>query len=605
VENTNSNRKLIIIGLFLLVFFIYIIRLFTLQVLDSSYKLSAENNVFRHIIQYPTRGLIFDRNGKLLVFNQSVFDVVVVPNEIEEFDTLFFCKLIDIEKDELKDKLNDAKNYSGYKPSIIIQLLNFKQYSLLQESIYKFKGFYTQERTVRSYTQPIAASVLGYVGEVDASDINRNPYYISGDYIGKSGIEKSYEEVLRGKKGVKIQMVDVHNRVKGSYEEGKYDTAAIVGANIITSIDADLQAYGEQLLKNKKGSVVAIEPATGEILALLTSPTYDPSLLVGRERTKNYRKLQFDKDKPLYNRAIQGRFNPPGSTFKTVNALIGLQEGVITTKTSLPCNGGYRVGSFHQHCHHGGSVNFQRSISGSCNAYYSQVFMRILRDNKFDSISHAYANWRKHLLTFGIGRRLGTDLSHESKGTIYTKEFYDKRYKGKQWRPLQFVSMAIGQGEVGVTQLQLANMCAVIANRGFYYIPHVVKAINEKDSIDSRFYRKRKVSIDREHFDPVIDGMEKAVSSGTATRAYLPHIKICGKTGTAENPQGKDHSIFIAFAPMDNPKIAIAVYIENGGFGSTYAAPIASLMIEKYLTDSISRPYVERRMLDAKIKYDE
>jgi penicillin-binding protein 2 len=605
VENTNSNRKIIIIGLFLLVFFIYIVRLFTLQVLDSSYKLSAENNVFRHIIQYPTRGLIFDRNGKLMVFNQSVFDVVVVPNEIEEFDTLLFCKIVEVEKAELIQKIKDAKQYSRYKPSIIIGLLDFEKYSLLQESIYKFKGFYIQERTVRSYARPIAASLLGYVGEVDTSDINRNPYYISGDYIGKSGIEKSYEEVLRGKKGVKIQMVDVHNRLKGSYEGGKYDTTAIVGSNLITSIDADLQAYGELLLQNKRGSVVAIEPGTGEILALLTSPTYDPGLLVGRERTKNYRKLQFDESKPLYNRAIQGRYNPPGSTFKIVNALIGLQEGVITTKTSLPCNGGYRVGSFHQACHHGGSINFTRSISGSCNAYYSQVFMRILRDNKFDSISHAYANWRKHLLTFGIGRRLGTDLSHESKGTIYTKEFYDKRYKGKEWRPLQFVSMAIGQGEVGVTQLQLANMCAVVANRGFYYIPHVVKAINETDSIDKRFYRKRKVSIDEKYFEPVVEGMEQVVSAGTARSAYLPHIKICGKTGTAENPQGEDHSIFIAFAPKDNPQIAIAVYIENAGFGSTYAAPIASLMIEKYLTDSISRPYVEQRILDTKIKYDE
>ena len=507
MENTNSNRKLIIIGLFLVVFFIYIIRLFTLQVIDSSYKLSAENNVFRHIIQYPTRGLIFDRNGELLVFNQSVYDVVVVPNEIGEFDTLLFCNFIDIKKEEFKEKLREAQKYSKYKPSIIIQLLDFKRYSLLQENIYKFKGFYTQARTIRSYSQPIAASVLGYVGEVDTSEINRNPYYISGDYIGKSGIEKAYEDVLRGKKGVKIQMVDVHNRLKGSYEEGRYDTTAIVGANITTTIDAELQAYGEKLLRNKKGSVVAIEPSTGEILALVTSPSYDPKLLVGRERTKNYRKLYLNPQKPLYNRATQGRFNPPGSTFKPVMALIGLQEGVISTKTSLACNGGYRVGSFHQHCHHGGSVGFLRSISGSCNAYYSQVYMRILRDNKFDSISHAFENWRKHLLTFGIGRKLNTDLTNESAGIIYSKAFYDKRYKGKQWRPLQFVSMSIGQGEVGVTQLQLANMTAVLANRGFYYTPHVVKTINKKDSIDKRFYRKRRVTIDEEHFGPVVEGL--------------------------------------------------------------------------------------------------
>lgn len=604
MENQNSNRKIIIVGFFLIILLIYTVRLFSLQVMESSYKLSAENNVFRHIVQYPTRGLIFDRNGKLLVYNQPVYDVVVVPNEIEEFDTTLICKITKIEKEELISKLKKARRYSRYKQSIVIQQLGFKEYSLLQENIFKFKGFYTQERTVRSYNYPIAASILGYIGEVDTSITNNNSYYKSGDYIGQSGIEKAYEEALRGKKGVKIQMVDVHNRVKGSYKEGKYDTLAIVGKNIISTIDADLQAYGERLMQNKKGSVVAIEPSTGEILTLITSPSYDPGLLVGRERTKNYRKLQVDKTKPLYNRATQGRFNPPGSTFKMVQALIGLQEGVITTKTTLPCNGGYRVGSFHQHCHHGGAVNFLHSIQGSCNAYYSQVYMKILRNNKYDSISHAYQSWRNHLLTFGIGRKLNTDLTNESRGTIYTKAFYDRRYKGKEWRPLQFVSMSIGQGEVGVTQLQLANYCAAIANRGHYFIPHVVKSINEKDSIDSRFYEKQVVSIDKEYFEPVVEGMELVVTSGTARRAFVPHLTICGKTGTAENPQGKDHSIFIAFSPKEDPKIAIAVYVENAGYGSTYAAPIASLMIEEYLTDSISRPYVEDQILNAIIDYE-
>jgi len=408
---------------------------------------------------------------------------------------------------------------------------------------------------------------------------------------------------LRGKKGVKIFMVDVHNRIKGGFKEGKFDSIAVVGANLTTSIDARMQEYGESLMKNFKGSIVAIEPSSGEILALVTSPTYDPNLLVGKQRANNYKILQQDKSKPLFDRAISAMY-PPGSTFKTVDALIALQEGVITPQTIFPCNGGFRVGSFYQKCHHGGSINFIQSIQGSCNAYYSQVFMRILNDNKFDSIGNAYANWRNHLLDFGIGRKLNTDLSHELKGILYTKARYDKYFEGKKWKPLRLVSMAIGQGELGITPLQLANICAAIANRGFYYIPHIVKTINDNDKIDERFYLKQSLNINREYFDPVIEGMEMVVKAGTATVAFLPDIAICGKTGTAENPHGEDHSIFIAFAPKDNPKIAIAVFVENAGFGSTVAAPIASLIIEKYLTDSISRPYLEERILNTTIKYD-
>ncbi len=606
MEQNKLHKQIIVIALFLVVLLIYIIKLFTLQVLDSDYKLSAENNVFRHVIEYPARGLIFDRNGKLLVYNKPVFDISIIPNEIKSFDTLLLCKFLNIDKELLKKQIHNAKKHSRYKPSIILQAVDFKDYSLLQENLYKFKGFYLDKRTLRAYQKPIAANILGYISEVDTSITNNNKYYKSGDYIGRSGMEKSYEEALRGEKGVKIRMVDVHNRVKASYKNGKYDKASKAGKDLVSSIDADLQEYGEKLMQNKKGSIVAIEPASGEILTLLTSPTYNPELLVGRDRSKNYKILRRNKDKPLYNRALLGKFNPPGSTFKTVQALIGLQEGVITTSTNLPCNGGYSVGSFHQHCHHGGSVGFLRSIQGSCNAYYSQVFMKILRDEKFDSISHAYRNWRNHLLTFGIGRKLHIDLPYESKGTLYSKAYYDRTFKGKQWKPLRLVSISIGQGKIGVTQLQLANMCATIANRGFYYIPHIVKSINGgKDSLDKRFYEKQFTSIDRQHFEPVIDGMELVVLSGTARIAHIPNISVCGKTGTAENPQGKDHSIFMAFAPKENPKIAIAVYVENAGFGSRFAAPIASLMIEKYLTDSISRPYLEERMLNAKIEYDE
>jgi penicillin-binding protein 2 len=602
LENIYSNRKLFISGFVIFVLVIYGLRLFFLQVIDPSYKLSAENNVFRHITQYPSRGLLFDRHGELLVYNQSVYDLLVVPNEVKTFDTTLLCSIVGIAKQDLINKIKDARiKNTGYKPSIIIQLMDFKKYSLFQENLYNFQGFFAQPRTMRSYTRPIAASIFGYIGEVDTSTIKVNPYYKMGDYIGISGIEKYYENDLRGKKGVKIFMVDVHNRIKGSAKDGKYDTIAYVGSNLTTTIDADLQAYGESLLVGKRGSIVAIEPSTGEILALITNPTYDPNLLVGDQRAKNYRKLQLDPTKPLFNRAIKAMY-PPGSTFKLLNALIGLQEKVITTETVLPCNGGLRIGSFYQHCHHGGSVNFLYSIQGSCNAYYSQVFLRILNDKKFDSIGLAYANWRKHLSTFGIGRKLNTDLSYEVKGIIYPKEYYDKLFKGSSWKPLRLVSMAIGQGEVGTTPIQMANVVATIANRGYYYIPHIVKWINDNDSIEKRFYIRQYTDISPEYFGPVIDAMEMVVKSGTAVSAYIPSIVICGKTGTSENPHGPDHSIFVAFAPKDNPKIAIAVFVENAGFGSTFAAPIASLMIEKYLTDSISRPYVEERIIKTKFE---
>ena len=598
MENKFANRKVVILGFIVLILSIYIARLFYLQVPDNHYKRSAENNATRHIIQYPSRGLIFDRKGKLLAYNKPVFDVLAVFREVEAFDTTEFCNIVGENRAEFVKRFKQLKKSSSwFRPKIIISLLSYERYSLLEEKLYKFKGFYTQPRTIRAYAKPIAAAVLGYVGEVNNKDIEKDSYYQSGDYIGISGMEKSYEKEFRGKKGVKIFTVDVHNRIKGSYKDGKYDSVAYVGANITTTLDADLQAYGELLLKNKRGSLVAIDPSSGEILALVSSPSYNPNLLVGRERAKNYRKLQNDENQPLYNRAISAIY-PPGSTFKTVNALIGLQEKVITTRTVLPCNGGFRVGSFYQHCHHGSAVTFLHSIQGSCNAYYSQVFMRLMNNKNYDSVSLAFNSWRKYLLNLGIGRKLNTDLSYEQKGILYTKEHYDKVFKGN-WKPLRLVSMAIGQGELGITPLQMANVTATIANRGYYYIPHIVKEIQGKDSIDSRFYVKNYVGIDSVNFPPVIDGMELVVKSGTATRAFLPNITICGKTGTAQNPHGKDHSIFIAFAPKENPQIAISVYVENAGYGGTWAAPIASLMIEKYLTDSISRPYMEERILKA------
>ncbi len=599
MENKFANRKVIISGFIVLILLIYISRLFYLQVPDNHYKRSAENNATRHIIQYPSRGLIFDRTGELLAYNKPVFDVVAVFREVQAFDTTEFCNIVGEDRQKFVKKFKELKRTSSwFRPKIIISLLSFERYSLLEEKLYKFKGFYTQPRTIRAYAKPVAAAVLGYVGEVSKKDIEKDNYYQSGDYIGISGIERSYEKEFRGKKGVKIFTVDVHNRIKGSYKNGEYDSVAIAGRNITTTLDAELQAYGELLLKNKKGSLVAIDPGTGEILALVSSPTYNPNLLVGRDRAKNYKMLKNDKNQPLYNRAISAIY-PPGSTFKTVNALIGLQEKVITTRTVLPCNGGFRVGNFHQYCHHGGAVTFLHSIQSSCNAYYSQVFMRLMNNKNYDSVSIAFDTWRNYLLNFGIGRKLNTDLSYEQKGILYTKEHYNKFFKGKAWKPLRLVSMAIGQGELGITPLQMANVTATIANRGYYYIPHIVKDVEGKDSIDARFYVKNYVGIDSAYFPPVIEGMELVVKSGTATRAYLPNITICGKTGTAQNPHGKDHSIFIAFAPKENPKIAISVYVENAGYGGTWAAPIASLMIEKYLNDTITRPYLEERILNA------
>lgn len=595
-----SNRRFVVGGVFLLLGLLFLIRLFFLQVIDSSYRLSADNNVFRYVTQYPARGLIFDRNGELLVYNEVAYDLMAVPIMVESFDTLELCDILDVDVATLRKGLDEAKAYSVYKPSVIVKQISARKYAFLQEKLFKFPGFYVQTRTLRRYPEKIAAHLLGYVGEVDQRMIEKDRYYRSGDYVGISGIEKSYEAYLRGKKGVNIYLVDVHNRIKGSYKEGRFDTAAVVGSNIVTTLDADLQAYGERLMKNKVGSIVAIEPATGEILCLVTSPAYDPNLLVGRVRAANYRMLMNDSLNPLFNRAIMAKY-PPGSTFKLVNALVGLQEKVITTNSVFSCAGGYHVGSFTVGCHHGGSIDFIRSISGSCNAYYCNVYQRILDDRKYGSVGVAYENWRKHLASFGVGVYLGTDLTTELRGNVPPREHFDKIYGKDKWKSLWVISMAIGQGELGVTPIQLANVTSAIANRGYYYIPHAVKEIKGDGVIDPRFREKRYTSVDTAYFRPVIEGMELVVKSGTAASAYIPSVAICGKTGTAENPHGEDHSIFTSFAPKDQPRIVVTVYVENAGFGSTYAAPIASLMIEKYLTDSVTRPWLEERIVQTNL----
>ncbi len=574
---------------------IFIAKLYYIQVMNVSYKLSAENNAFRHVTQYPARGVIFDRNGKLLVYNEASYDLKAIPNRVGPFDTMLFCELLHLRAQDVRATLASAKHL----PVILAKQISPKQYAVLQEYLYRFPGFYAEKRTVRKYPDAIAAHMLGYVGEVDRADIDRDKYYRSGDYIGKSGVEKTYEEYLRGRKGVNIFVVDALNRIQGRYRDGIYDTLAIAGRNITTTLDAELQKYGELLMSGKLGSIVAIEPQTGEILALISSPTYNPNLFVGQQLSKNYNSVANQPDKPLYNRALKALY-PPGSTFKPVSALIALQEGVIDPSTVFVVNG-YNTGTHIVKDHISGAVGLEQSIQSSSNAYYCHVFKKIITDKKFGAADKAYENWKQHLHNFGLGIKLGTDLAYESKGIIYPATYFDKYYGKGRWNHNTIISLAIGQGELGFTPLQIANMTAAIANRGYYYIPHIVKEIDSTE-INKLYTVRQNTGIEYRHFTPVVSGMEKVVSAGTARIAYHPELFICGKTGTAQNPHGEDHSIFMAFAPKDNPKIAIVVYVENAGFGSTWAAPIASLLIEKYLTDSISRPDMEQRMIVGKLK---
>lgn len=604
-----ANRRHIIRFIIILIGLIYVIRLFILQVVDNTYKVTASSNVLRYVTQFPARGLIYDREGKLLVYNEAAYDLMVVPQQLEPFDTTEFCEILNITKQYVDENLKRAKGYSYYNSSIFLKQVSSKTYAQLQEKLYKYPGFFVQARTLRKYTSENAAHVLGYVGEVNENIIQKDDYYKMGDYIGISGIEQSYEQYLRGEKGVNVYLVDVHNRIKGTYANGRLDKKAKVGANIISTIDNDLQVYGEKLMKNKIGSIVAIEPSSGEILALVSAPTYNPELLVGRIRTKNYVDLMSDTLKPLFNRALMAQY-PPGSTFKIINGLIGLQEKVLWPSKEYECAGAYYAGRMRVGCHfHRSPLNLIESIQMSCNTYYCNVFRNILDNKKYPSIRESFDQWREYVISFGFGQYLGTDFSNELKGLVPTKQTYDRVYGEKGWRSLTLVSMAIGQGELGTTPMQMANMTAAIANRGYYFTPHIVKEIEGDYELDERFYTRHYTKIDSNYFNLVIEGMDLAVngeagSGSTARSAHLEDITVCGKTGTAENPHGEDHSIFIAFAPKEDPQIAIAVYIENGGFGSTWAAPTARLMIEKYMNDSISIPWWENRVLNAEINYN-
>lgn len=600
MEKLYTRRKLIVIGLFLLIGLIFLIRLFYMQVIADKYILSANNNVLRYITQYPARGLIYDRFGKLLVYNEAAYDLMVTPKQVKIMDTVELCNLIGIEKQDFIDRLKKARNYSPYRASIFESQISRENYGYLEEKMFKFPGFFVQPRTLRKYSYPFAAHTLGYIGEVGSETVLKDPYYKSGDYIGISGVEKSYEEDLRGKKGLKIRVVDVFNRDKGSFQDGRYDTNAFAGTDLYSSLDIELQGYGELLMKNKKGSIVAIEPSSGEILCLISSPSYDPNLLVGRIRKKNYTILSEDSIYvPLFNRALMAMY-PPGSSFKLVDALIGQQEGVLNQDTRYGCPGGFSLGNGKMvSCHnHWSPLDLRQSIQYSCNTYYCRVFKSIIDKKSFTTTREGYENWRNHVMSFGFGKKLNCDLPGEMNGNIPSSNYYDKYHGKNRWRSLNIISLAIGQGEIGITPLQLANLSALIANKGFYYIPHIVRAISTKKRQNKKFQTKLRCDIDPGYFDIVIEAMHDVVEAGTGTGAKIDSIAICGKTGTAQNPHGKNHSIFIAFAPMKNPTIAISVVVENAGYGSAWAAPIASLMIEKYLKRNVNRKEVEQRIID-------
>ncbi len=586
------NRRLIIGAIVVLAALFLLIRLFSIQVVDTSYRVSADNNVLRYVTQYPARGLIYDRNGKLMVYNQAAYDLMVIPVQVSLKDTAGFCQSLGITRSYFLERMKAAISYSRRAPSVFLKQISAETYAAFQEKMFMYPGFYVQPRTLRKYSKPVASHALGYVSEVDENIIRKKPYYKSGDYIGTTGIEEAYEEELRGRKGVRIFLVDVYGRVKGSYEEGKFDTTAVQGKDIISTLDLDLQEYAETLMKGKSGSVVAIQPSTGEILTLVSSPWYDPGLLVGRIRSENFAKLQADTAKPIFNRATMASY-PPGSTFKPVNGLIALQEKVITPSTMFGCDPGYLfVG-----CHvHETPLDLAGAVKNSCNSYFCQAFRRIMENPSYKSVTEAYNKWREYLDQFGFGRPLGSDLVNERPGFLPAASFYDNRYGQGRWKALTIISMAIGQGEVGASPLQMANMTAAIANRGYYYSPHIVRAIGDSLNKTRGLSVRHEIKIDPENFESIIKGMDAAVNGGagaTASIAAIDSITVCGKTGTAQNPHGKDHSIFIAFAPKEKPEIAIAVYIENAGFGATYAAPVASLIIEKYLRGTIKRKYLE------------
>ena len=594
-----EKRKYVIAGAAIFIVLVYVVRLFDLQILTDEYKRYADNNAFLNKVQYPSRGAIYDRNGKLLVFNQPAYDVTFVPREVVDLDTADFCRTLNLTREQFDQLMADVKDrrknpgYSRYTQQVFMTQLSAEECGVFQEKLYKYPGFSIQRRTIRQYTYNAAGHALGDIGEVSRRDIEKDDYYRSGDYIGKQGIEKSYEKYLRGEKGVEILLRDAHGRIQGHYMDGKLDRPSVPGKNLKLGIDIDLQMLGERLMQNKIGSIVAIEPKTGEILCMVSSPTFDPHLLIGRQRGRNHNLLQKDKQKPLLNRAIMGTY-PPGSTFKTAQAVTFLQEGIVGKDSpSYPCSHGFIHRGLRVGCHgHASPLPLVPAIATSCNAYFCWGLYYMFGDKKYGSPQNAITVWKDHMVAQGFGYRLGTDLPGEQRGLIPNAQFYDKAYRGS-WNGLTVISIAIGQGEILATPLQIANLGATIANRGWFITPHIVKDI-EDNPLDSLYTAPRHTGIDRQYYDWVAEGMRAAVTGSTGSGTcrmvgnILPGVEACGKTGTAQNPHGKDHSVFMGFAPMNDPQIAIVVYVENGGWGATYGVPIGALMMDQYLHGHLS-----------------
>ncbi len=585
---------------------IIIIRLFGIQIIDEKYKINADNNAMVYSVVYPTRGLIYDRNGEILVSNDIAYDLMVTPSETEAFDTLALADILGISPEEIRSKTDEyRKNRKsiGFRSVAFMKKLSPEHFALFSEQSYRFPGFYGQARTIRKYPFEAGGNLLGYVSEVDAAYIeSHNGEYKAGDYAGKTGIEAKYESILKGEKGYKIYLRNAHNKIESSYKDGEYDKPAVPGNDINTTIDAYLQQYSEKLMEGKIGSIVAIEPESGEILTLVSSPGIKVEQLA--DIGSHYNEILADPLKPMFNRAVQSSY-PPGSIFKLVNGLIGLQEGVFTPSTLYPCTRGYHFGRNTVGCHqHESPIDFTDAIKMSCNAYFCYVFRGILENPDYPSVQEAFSQWEKYVKSFGLGTPLGSDIPSETSGNIPARAYYDKLYGKNRWRATTVLSLAIGQGELGITPLHMANLCATIANRGHYVTPHLIKD-SPGYGIESKYKEKHYTLIDTSLFPLVIQGMYDAVNGGkgsTASAAAVEGLDICGKTGTAENPHGEDHSVFICFAPRDNPKIAVAVYVENGGWGGSWAAPIASLVVEKYLDGEISqeRKALEDRMLNGK-----
>lgn len=597
MSNQYSNRSGIVKVIFLAIGVLFVLRLSMLQLFDKEYKVKAENQSLRNVTQYPARGLMYDRNGELLVYNEAVYDLMVIPRMVKDLDTDYFCHAVGITRQSFNERMEKAYKYSPYSASIFMKQISKEDFGRWENLLYRFKGFYVSKRTLRLYGKPIAAHVLGYVGEVNDQEIKEDRYYKQGDYIGKSGLEASYEKELRGIKGKKIMHVDVHNREIGPYMHGQMDTMPREGMNLYTTLDAELQEYAEMVMANKRGCIVAIEPSTGEVLTLLSAPCYDPNLLVGRIRGENFARLSSDISKPLFNRALQAKY-PPGSIFKVAQAMIALHLGVITPTTGFVCD--KIIG-----CHgHPSARSVQEAIKMSCNPYFYYTYRRVIQQGKYKNAAkdsqYGLTVWHDYMLRFGFGQRLGIDLPNVKAGNIPDTAFYNRWYGKNRWSFITIYSNSIGQGEVEVVPLQMANLACIVANRGYFYTPHLVRYYGPDTIKNPAFYEKHETGIERQYFDIAARGMYDVVhgAGGTAHKADVPGLDVCGKTGTAEN-YGNDHSVFIAFAPRDNPKIAVAVYVENAqGGGGTWAAPIASLIIEKYINGEVKRKEFEKYYID-------